>query len=109
VLDASVTIPISLDMEQDEIQIKQGEQKEIRVTVMPQTNQKTDLILHGNTSSKFIKIKTESTPTLLLDKTEYVPVTISVDENTPLGYYKILIGTQLSNVSISSYATIKVV
>jgi len=109
VLDSSVTIPISLDVEQDEIQIKQGEQKEIKVIVMPQTNQKTDLILHGNTSSKFIKIKTESTPTFLLDKTEYVPITISVDENTPLGYYKILIGTQLSNVSVSSYATIKVI
>jgi len=109
VLDTSVMIPISLDVEQDEVQIKQGEQKEIFVIVTPHTNQRMDLVLSSNTNSELIKIKTESNPTSISDKILYIPVTISVDEKTHPGYYKILLSTQLPDVSVSSYATIKVV
>lgn len=108
VLDTSVTIPISLGMEQDEIQLKQGEQKEIFVTVIPQTNQRMDLVLTGNTSSELINIKTNSEPTQILDQTLQIPVTVSVDEKIHPGQYKVLLSTQLPDVSVSSYATINV-
>ena len=108
VLDTSVAIPISLVIEQDEIQFKQGEEKEIFVTVIPQTDQGTDLILSGNTSSELIKIETKPESTQILDQTLQIPVTVSVDEKIPSGQYKILLSTQLPGVSVSSYVTIKV-
>ena len=108
VLNTSVEIPISLVMEQDEIQLQQGEQKEIFVTVMPQTNQRMDLVLSGNTGSELIKIKTKSEPTQISDQPIQIPITVSVDEKIHPGQYKILLSTQLPGTSVSSYATIKV-
>lgn len=109
VLDTLVTVPLSLNIEQEEIQIKPGEQKEIWVKVMPQTNQKHEVILSGNTNFELFEITPKLEPTTISDQISQIPVTISVNEKTPAGYYKILLSTQLPDVMISTYATIKVV
>ncbi|MFQ5440162.1 MAG: lyase [Nitrosopumilaceae archaeon] len=109
VLDTSITIPVSLDIEQETIQIKQGDQKEIFVKVKPNTNNKIDLVLSGKTNSDLIEIKTKSEPTFISDQVIKIPVTISIDNNAHPGYYKILLGTQMQDVFISSYATIQII
>lgn len=109
VLDTSIPIPISLKVEQEEIIIKQGEQQEIFVTVTPQTNQSFDLVLSGNSNSELIKISTKTESTNISENTSQIPVTISVDEDTHQGIYKILLSTQIPDVSVSTYATIKVI
>jgi len=109
VLDTSITIPISLEIENESISIKQGEQKEILVTVIPQTNQSIDLILSGNSNSELIKVSTKTESTNISEQALKIPVTISVDENIRKGTYKILLSTQIPDVSVSTYATIKVI
>lgn len=109
VLDTSITVPISLDLEQDSIEIKPGEQEEISVTVVPKTNQRMDIVLTGNTGDDLIKINTKNDPMFISDKTLQIPVIISVDEKTQPGQYKVLFSIQLLDVSVSSYATINVV
>ncbi|MCV0410103.1 MAG: lyase [Nitrosopumilus sp.] len=109
VLDTSITIPISLEIENDIISIKQGEQKEIFVTVIPRTNQSINLILSGNSNSELITISTKTESTNVSDQALQIPVTVSVDKNTHQGTYKILLGTQIPDVIVSTYATIKVI
>ncbi|EIJ66640.1 hypothetical protein BD31_I1825 [Candidatus Nitrosopumilus salaria BD31] len=109
VLDTSVTIPVSLKVEQEEIMIKQGEQKEIFVTVIPQSNQNIDLVLSGNTNSDLIKIKTNPESTQITDKIIQIPILVIVDEKAHQGDYKILLGTQLQDISVSSYVSIRVI
>jgi len=109
VLDTSVTIPISLEVESTDISIKQGEQKEILITVTPQTNQSTDVILVGNSNSELIKVSTKAESTNVSDQVLKIPVTISVDKNTHQGIYKVLFSTQIPDVVVSTYATIKVI
>ena len=108
VLDTSVTVPVLIQVEQEILQINQGEQKEIFVSIMPHTNQELDVALVGNTSSESIKIETMSESTQVSGKTVEIPVTISVSEDTDIGIYKILIGTQLQDVVVSSYITVRV-
>lgn len=109
ILDTSITIPISLEIENDIISIKQGEQKEILVSAIPQTNQSIDLILTGNSNSELIKVSTKAESTNVSDQALQIPVTISVDENAHQGIYKILLGTQIPEVVVSTYVTIKVI
>jgi len=109
VLDASVKIPISLETEKGEIVIKQGEQQEILVTVTPQTSQSMNIVLSGNSNSELIKINTKLEPTHISEQAMQIPVTIFVDENAHQGIYKILLGTQIPDVSVSTYVTIKVI
>lgn len=109
VLDTSVTIPVSLSVEKNEIPIEQGKQKEIIVTVTPETNQSTDVVLTGNTNSELIKIKVRSDPISISEYASEIPVSISVEEGTKTGSYKVLLGTQLAGVSTSTYVTIKVI
>lgn len=109
VLDTSITIPISLEIENESVSIIRGEQKEIFVTAIPQTNQSMDLILSGNSNSELIKVSTKTESTNVSEKPIQIPVTISVDENAHEGTYKILFSTQIPDVSVSVYATIKVI
>ncbi|MFQ5441081.1 MAG: lyase [Nitrosopumilaceae archaeon] len=109
VLDTSIPVPISLEVENQNITIKQGEQKEILVTVIPQTNQSIDLVLSGKSNSELIKVNTKTESTNASEETLKIPVTISVDENAHKGIYKVLLSTQIPDVVVSTYATIKVI
>ncbi|KEQ55852.1 hypothetical protein SCCGRSA3_01938 [Marine Group I thaumarchaeote SCGC RSA3] len=109
VLDTSIPLPIMISVDEDEIKIEQGGQKEIFVTVTPGTNQKSEVILSGNSNSDFITIKTESETVIISDEPLKIPIMVIAGKDAHKGYYKILIGTQFRDVAISSYATIKVV
>ncbi|MFQ5441031.1 MAG: lyase [Nitrosopumilaceae archaeon] len=109
VLDTSVPLPVVITFDEDEVEIEQGQQKKIIVNVTPKTSQKSDVILSGNTNSETITIKTTSENVEISDKSVKIPVTVTVDENAHKGDYKILIGTQLPNITISAYMMIKVV
>lgn len=109
VLDTSITIPISLEIENESVSIKSGEQKEVFVTVIPQTNQSLDVVLFGNSNSESIKVNTKTKPTNISEQALQIPVTIHIDENVHQGTYKVLLGTQIPDVSVSTYVTIKVI
>ena len=107
VLDTSIIIPISLEVP-DDVLIKQGEEKEIFISVIPQTSQSVDVILIGNSNSELIKVDS-STKITNVSEILQIPVTILVDENTQQGDYKILLSTQIPDVVVSAYVTIKVI
>ncbi|WP_428323723.1 virginiamycin B lyase family protein [Nitrosopumilus sp.] len=108
VLDTSVPLPIEVSIDDDEIEIKQGEQKEFFVTITPNSNKNSEVKLFGNSNSESITVNPKSEMVLISDESVKIPVTITASDDAHEGYYKILIGTQFSDVAISSYATIKV-
>lgn len=108
VLDASIDIPVSLSVEQEEIQIKQGDQVEVFLLVTPQTEQIKEVFLSTATNSELIDVKTRLDP-ISLSKEKQIPFTISVSEDAHKGDYKILLSTHLLDVVVSSYVTIKVI
>ena len=107
VLDTSIPLPIEIIVD-DEIEIKQGKQKEIFATIIPKTSQKSEIILFGNTNSGLITVEAKSESTTLGDAQVEIPVMVIIDENTPIGNYKILIGMHLEDVTVSSYVTVRV-
>lgn len=109
VLDSSKILPISLETQKEEIQIKQGELKEIHVTIKPQTDEKLEVLLTSNTSAESIKVETPSETIEVLGTEIEIPVTIFAENNAQKGSYKVLIGTQLQDVVVSSYITIKII
>ena len=109
VLDTSATMPVSIHVEQEYVQLDQGGQEEIMVSVIPQNTQEVDIVLAGNTSYESIKIETMSEPTTISGIVTEIPVTISIGENAQKGVYKVLIGAQLQDVVVSSYITVRVV
>ena len=108
VLDTTVPLPILISIDSDEIEIKQGQEKEFYVTITPNSNTNSEVELFGNTNSESITVSPKSGITLISDEPVKIPVTVTANDDTHEGYYKILIGTQFSDVAISSYATIKV-
>ncbi len=79
------------------------------MTVTPQTSQSMNIVLSGNSNSELIKINTKLEPTHISEQAIQIPVTIFVDENAHQRIYKILLGTQIPDVSVSTYVTIKVI
>lgn len=67
------------------------------------------MTLSGNSNSESITVKPKPETVFISNESVTLPVIVTVDEDTHKGYYKILIGTQLSDVVISSYTTIKIV
>ncbi|ABX13567.1 virginiamycin B lyase family protein [Nitrosopumilus maritimus] len=108
VLDTSVDIPVTLDVEQNEIEIKQGEQKKIFLTIKPQEKQKVELFLSTSTNSELIGTETNTEPISISEQSQ-IPVTILVDENAHQGDYKILLSAHLLDVVVSEYVTVKVI
>lgn len=107
-LDKSMPLPITITYDEN-IVIKQGQEKEIFVNVIPNTNQKLDVILSGNTNSEYISFKTISDATEIFDKPIKIPITVSVDKDAHIGDYKILISSQFRDIAISTYVTLEII
>jgi len=108
VLDTTVPLFLTISLDEKEIELERGQEKKIFVNIMPESNQKLDVILSGNTNSESIIVNTVSEPTIVMDELVRIPVTIIADKDTHKGDYKILISTQFSDVAISTYATVKI-
>lgn len=104
VLDASISLPVSITTENNKIEINQGEEEKIFVNVEPKTYQNSEIKLFGNSNTSTINI--ESPITTISNEIISIPVIITVGNETSKGEYKILIGMQFDDVVVSSYITI---
>lgn len=107
VLDTSIPLPLTISIDEKEIEVKQGGQKEILVTINPQANEELEIKISGNTNSESITIKPENI--VVSNETITIPMIVTIDEDVHEGLYKILIGTQFDDVAISSFATIRII
>ena len=111
VVDTSIELPLDIQLDTNVVNLKAGQSKDLNYIISPQSSQDllgVSLIL--STSHEFLDIvSVDSLPqTFQLDFDAPRPIltTITASENAVPGTYKVLLGAQLDEVSISKFLTI---
>ena len=110
VLDTSIPLPFEINIDTEEIILKKGEQTQINVNFIPNSNSQTILLVSTSTAAFDDLSVKSSVETIQLSSNEpiSIPIQISASENALSGTYKVLIGGQTHDVTISKYLTLQV-
>ncbi len=110
VLDTSIPLPFEVDIEAEDIVLKKGEQIQINVNFVPNSISQTVSLVSANTAAFDDLFVKPSVETIQLNSNEpiSIPIQISASENALPGTYKVLIGGQTDDVTISKYLTLQV-
>ena len=111
VVDTSIELPLDIELESNIISLKAGQSWGLTFVVSPQTSQDlfdVSLILSG--TNEFLTVASDSnvprTFQLDFDAPRPIAATISASENAPPGTYKVLLGAQTDEVSVSKFLTV---
>jgi len=110
VLDTSIPLPFEVSIDTEDIILKKGEQTQINVNFIPNSNSQTITLVSTSTAA-FDDLSVKSSVTSIeLNSNEpiSIPIQISASENALSGIYKVLIGGQTDDVTISKYLTLQV-
>ena len=111
VVDTSKELPVDVELESNTLTMKAGESKDVSFVLVPKLqNDLSDVSLVVSSTHDFIDVKTNYPKTFQLDSDGPRPIdtTVSVGENAEPGTYKILLGAQTDNVSVSKYLTLTI-
>jgi len=110
VLDTSLPLPFEVNIDTEEIVLKKGEQTQINVNFIPNSNSQTISLVSTSTAAFDDLSVKSSVETIQLSSNEpiSIPIQISASENALSGTYKVLIGGQTDDVTISKYLTLHV-
>jgi len=110
VLDTSIPLPFEVNIDTEEIVLKKGEQTQINVNFIPNSNSQTISLVSTSTAAFDDLSVKSSVETIQLSSNEpiSIPIQISASENALPGTYKVLIGGQTDDVTISKYLTLQV-
>ncbi len=109
VLDTSIPLPFQIQLEQTTITLKKGESTELSMQVMPSSAGKISFT--SSNTGQFSDI------IVTLDKHEQevsanepvsISVTIAANNNALSGTYKVLLGVQNDEVSVSQFVTVTI-
>ncbi len=111
VVDTSVELPLSVELDTDTISIKSGQSENLNFVIYPQSDE--DLLgvsLVISNTHNFLNVSTNSPRTFQLDfdGPRPIDVTISANEEAVSGTYKVLLGAQTEDVSISKFVTLTI-
>ncbi len=109
VVDTSIPLPFEVGIDTEEIVLKKGEQAQINVNFVPNSvSQSVTLVSTSTAVLDDISIQTSEESIQLDSEPISVPLQVSVSENALSGSYKVLIGGQADDVTISKYLTLQV-
>lgn len=111
VLDTSITLPFEVNLESENIVLKKGEQTQLNVNFIPISKNIQDISLVSTSTAAFDDLSVKSSvESIHLDSNEPITILIQVSasETALSGTYKVLIGGQTEDVTISKYLTLKV-
>lgn len=111
VLDTSIPLPFEMDLENDSLVLKKGEQTQVNVSFVPNSSNLQTITLVSTSTAVFDDLSVmSSVEKIQLDSNESIsiPIQISANENALSGTYKVLIGGQTDDVTISKYLTLTV-
>ncbi|MGQ0376466.1 MAG: Vgb family protein [Nitrososphaerota archaeon] len=109
VLDTSIPLPFQIELDQTEITLKKGEKAELSMKVIPSLAGK--LYFTSSNTGQFSDI------VVTLDKYEQdmsgsepasISVTITANNNALSGTYKVLLGAQNDEISVSQFVTVTI-
>jgi virginiamycin B lyase len=112
-VDTSVPLPLEIQLESDEIKFSPGDSISSHFIASPQNaNQSVDISSIVSTTHDFLGVKLidSLTPAEVIELTIDAPVTLNIeisasDDALP-GTYKILLGVQSDDVTISKFLTV---
>ena len=107
VVDTSIPLPFGIELDSKDISLLPGESKNLSFTISPQQDL-SDVSLILSDSSNFLAVTSNVSDSLQLDTPRNVDVTISASDDATPGTYKILLGAQTEDVSISKFVTVTV-
>lgn len=111
VLDTSIPLPFEVNIETENIVLKKGEQTQINVNFIPNSNNIKKISIVSTSTASFDDLSVKSNvESIQLDSNEpiTIPIQVSANENALSGTYKVLIGGQTEDVTISKYLTLQV-
>jgi len=111
VVDTAIPLPIAIHLGKDEISLHPGESYNLNFTISStseNTLQPVSLILSD--SSDFLDVQANNYPLeiLLPDSSESINVTFHADDELIPGIYKVLLGAETEQVSVSKFVTVNV-
>jgi len=111
VVDTSIELPLDIELESNIISLNAGQSRGFTFIISPQTSQDLfDVSLILSETHEFLTVASDSnvprTFQLDFDAPRPIAATISASENAPSGTYKILLGAQTDEVSVSKFLTV---
>ena len=111
VVDTSIKLPLNVKSEQKEISIKSGESADLNFVIQSQSESSiSDVSPIFSKTNQLLNISSSAPKKITLNPNESmtVDITISADKNIMPGTYKILLGAQMPDVSISEFITLTI-
>ena len=103
VLDTTVTLPLTIELDSDTISLVPGESKNLSLIISASQNLDASLVI--STTSNSLDVYSDSPKTFQLES-ESIDVTVSVSGESIPEIYKVLLGVQTKDVSVRKFATI---
>jgi hypothetical protein len=85
-----------------------GESKNLSFVINPQSTIYEDVSLILSNSATFLDITSSVSDSFRLDSPKTVDVTISASDDASSGTYKVLLGSQIEDISISKFVTVTI-
>jgi len=103
VLDTIVTLTLTIELDSDTISLVPGESKNLSLIISASQNLDASLVI--STTSDSLDVYSDSPKTFQLES-ESIDVTISTSSESVPGTYKILLGVQTEDVSVSKFVIV---
>jgi len=110
VLDSSIPLPIEVNLEPNEIVLNKGEMSTISFTIIPkeQLDGMVTLTTANTAAPNDIIVDSAGKKITVKNQPETVSLSLSADEFALSGTYKLLVGAQYKEVTVSQFITITI-
>lgn len=111
VVDTSVELPLNIDLISNNISLNAGESTSLNYIITHQSgNSLSHVSLVLNDSQDFLNISSDSSNTFQLDPDDSKTITIDISASNEAvaGTYKVLLGAQTDDVTISKFVTLTI-
>lgn len=108
VVDTSMPLPFEITLDTQDISLVPGESKNLSFVINPQSIISEDVSLILSKSATFLDITSSTSGSFQLDSPKTVDVIISASDDASPGTYKVLLGSQIEDVSISKFVTVTI-
>jgi len=111
VVDTTIPLPVAIHLENNKIFLHPGESKNLNFTILSTSeNALSSVSLILTDSSDFLDVQTNDTPLeiLLPDSFQSINVTFHADDELIPGTYKVLLGVETEQISVSKFVTVNI-
>ena len=112
VLDTSIPLPLSIDIDSKEIFVKKGQTVEFDMIVNPNSDSDIGAKFVSTNTASFNDLQINSDTSqfqLNYDAPQVIKVSITVSDSALTMPHKVLLGIQTNDVTISEYVTVRII